>query len=102
MSRMAISPERDSDRCRPRGSVIVGMSRSSMVPSTGASRFDYFVELRRAADVERPHRQLGARLADRLGGDDADRLADVDRRTASEVTAVALGADALLGGADQR
>ena len=40
MSRMAISPERDSDRCRPRGSVIVGMSRNSIVPSTGASRFD--------------------------------------------------------------
>ena len=25
-----------------------------------------------AADVEGPHRELGARLADRLGGDDAD------------------------------
>ena len=60
------------------------------------------VELRRAADVEGPHRQLGARLADRLGGDDADRFADVDRRTAGEVTPVALGADALLRGADQR
>ena len=33
---------------------------------------------RRAADVERPHRQLRARLADRLRGDDADRLADFD------------------------
>src|SRR3546814_8159842 len=32
------------------------------------------VELRRAADVEGPHRQLGARLADRLRRDDADRL----------------------------
>ena len=31
-----------------------------------------------AAGVERPHRQLGARLADRLGGDDADRLAGAD------------------------
>ena len=30
-----------------------------------------------AARVERPHRQLRARLADRLGGDDADRLAEV-------------------------
>ena len=29
-----------------------------------------------AAGVERPHRQLRARLADRLGGDDADRLAE--------------------------
>ena len=60
------------------------------------------VELRRAADVEGPHRQLGARLADRLGGDDADRLADVDRRTAGEVAPVAFGANALLRRADQR
>ena len=60
------------------------------------------VELRRAADVEGPHRQLGARLADRLGGDHSDRFADVYRRTAGEVTSVALGADALLRRADQR
>ena len=31
-----------------------------------------------AADVERPHRQLRAGLADGLGGDDADRLAELD------------------------
>ena len=31
-----------------------------------------------AAGVERPHGELRARLADRLRGDDADRLADVD------------------------
>src|SRR5262249_22419962 len=30
------------------------------------------------AGVERTHGQLGARLADRLRGDDADRVADVD------------------------
>ena len=30
-----------------------------------------------AAGVERPHRQLRARLADRLRGDDADRVADL-------------------------
>ena len=52
-------------------------------------------EVRRAADVERTHRQLRARLTDRLRGDDADSLADVDRRTASEVAAVALGANAV-------
>ena len=60
------------------------------------------VELRRAADVEGPHRQLGARLADRLGGDHADRFADVDRRAAREVAPVAFAADALLGRAHQR
>ena len=32
---------------------------------------------RGAADVEGSHRQLGAGLADRLGGDDADRLAQI-------------------------
>src|SRR5205823_13001980 len=59
------------------------------------------IELRRAADVEGPHRQLRARFADRLGGDDADRLADVDRRAAREITPVALGADALARSAHQ-
>jgi hypothetical protein len=29
--------------------------------------------------VEGPHRELGAGLADRLGGDDADGLAELDR-----------------------
>src|ERR1700683_2713194 len=32
---------------------------------------------RHATGVEGPHGELGARLADRLGGDDADGLADV-------------------------
>ena len=45
---------------------------------------------RRSTDVERTHRELRTRLADRLAGDDADRLADVDLVAASEVTAVAL------------
>src|SRR5690606_25661506 len=60
------------------------------------------VDLRSAADVEGPHGQLRARLTDRLRRDHADRFADVDRRTAREVTAVALGANALLRLADQR
>jgi hypothetical protein len=42
-----------------------------------------------AAGVERPHRQLRARLADRLGGDDADRLARRDHLAGGEVAAVA-------------
>ena len=48
--------------------------------------------LRRATDVERTHGELGARLADRLGGNDAHRFADVDRRAPCEVAAVAGGA----------
>ena len=44
---------------------------------------------RRATDVERAHRELRARLADRLGGDDADRLADVDAVAAGEIAPVA-------------
>ena len=56
----------------------------------------------RAADVEGAHRELRARLADRLRGDHADRLADVDQRAAAEVAAVALGAHALARVAGQR
>ena len=55
----------------------------------------------RAADVERAHGELGAGLADRLGGDDADGFAELDRQAGREVAAVALGADAALGFAGQ-
>ena len=48
-------------------------------------------------DVERTHRELRARLADRLGGDDADGLADLDQLAAGEVAAVAAAADAAAG-----
>ena len=49
---------------------------------------------RRAADVERAHRQLRARLADGLRGDDADRQTHLDQLAGREVAAVALGAHA--------
>jgi phage tail tape-measure protein len=52
-------------------------------------------DLRRAADVEGAHGELGARLADRLGGDDADRLAQIDRRAARQIAPVAGCADAV-------
>ena len=55
------------------------------------------VSARDAAGVNRAHRELGARLADGLGGDDAHGRADVDRTTRGEVPAVALLADAVLG-----
>src|SRR5579862_10052113 len=56
----------------------------------------------RAADVERAHRELRARLADRLRGDDAHGLAHVHARAAAEVTAVAGCADAVAGVAGER
>src|SRR5690606_40344095 len=51
----------------------------------------------RTAHVEGPHGQLGARLTDRLRGDDADGLADVDRLAGRHGPAVAGAADADLG-----
>src|SRR5690606_5878522 len=46
--------------------------------------------------VERPHRQLRARLADGLRGDDADRLAHVDQLAGRQGPTVAGGADTEL------
>ena len=57
--------------------------------------------LRDAAHVERAHGELRARLADRLRGDDAHRLADVDGRAAGQIAAVALAAHAVGGLAGQ-
>ena len=55
-----------------------------------------------AADVESPHRQLRARLADRLGGDDADRHPLFHHRAGRQVHAVAQAADAERGLAGHR
>ena len=52
---------------------------------------------RRAADVERPHRQLGAGFADGLGGDDADRFAEFHELAGRQVASVALRANAAAG-----
>jgi catechol 2,3-dioxygenase-like lactoylglutathione lyase family enzyme len=43
---------------------------------------------RDATGVERAHRELRARLADRLRRDDADRLAELDQPPGREVAAV--------------
>src|SRR5690348_7182722 len=51
----------------------------------------------RAADVEGTHRQLGAGFADRLRGDHANRLADVDDVSARQVAPVAQRTYAELG-----
>ena len=56
--------------------------------------FRRLFQTRRTADVERTHRQLRARFADRLRGDDADRFADFNRSTGREVAAVTLDAAA--------
>ncbi len=53
------------------------------------------VDLRSTADVERAHGELRARLADRLGRDDAHRLAHVDRSAAGKIAPVALAAHAV-------
>ena len=50
--------------------------------------FRRFFETRRTADVECAHRQLCAWFANRLCGDDADSLADVDRATCGKVSAI--------------
>ena len=55
-----------------------------------------------AAGVEGPHGQLRARLADRLGGDDADGLAELDRLAGGQRQAVAGARDAELGVVGQR
>jgi hypothetical protein len=52
--------------------------------------------------MEGAHGELGARLADRLGGDDANGLAHVDRRAAGKIAPVALGANAVAGLAGER
>ena len=66
-------------------------SRTSPCPRCAVSSVDCSARPRAGAtDVERTHRELRARLADRLRGDDADRFADVDHAAAREVAAVAL------------
>src|SRR5207237_844373 len=59
---------------------------------------------RRAADVEGPHGQLRAGLADRLGGDDAYRLPELGQAPRAQVASVAHDADTALrlGGDDVR
>ena len=56
----------------------------------------------RATDVEGAHGQLRTGFANRLGSDHADGLAAVDHAAATQVTAIAMRADAETGLAGQR
>src|SRR5690606_12269753 len=51
----------------------------------------------RTTDVEGTHGQLGTRLTDGLGSNDAHRLTDVDLVATRQVTPITLGADAPAG-----
>ncbi len=71
-----------------------------VVHSQCASAFDFdAVDRRRTrcgtTDVERAHRELRARLTDRLRGDDAHGLALVDAMATAEITTVTLGTHAV-------
>jgi hypothetical protein len=55
-----------------------------------------------AADVEGTHGELGTRLADGLRGDDAHRLAGIHQIAASQVAAIAFGAQPPTRVAGQR
>src|SRR6185437_9509507 len=63
----------------------------------GADFVDFDVPRRGAADVKRAHRQLRTRLADALGGDDADGHPLFDQRTGRKIHAVAAAAHAERG-----
>ena len=55
----------------------------------------------RTADMERSHRQLRAGFADRLGGNDAGRFAQIHHLAGCQVAPIAFDADAALGLAGQ-
>ena len=57
---------------------------------------------RGATDVEGPHGQLGARLTNRLGSNHAHGFAGIHQLAATQITAVALGAQTIAGFAGQR
>ncbi len=60
------------------------------------------VALGHATGVERTHRELGSRLANGLGGDHADRLAQLDELVGREREPVTRGAHALDGVTGER
>ena len=104
-------PHRDRLVARGRrhldGAVDLGHDRLAL----GNARLEELLDARQAlgdvlagdaAGVERPHRQLRARLADRLGRDDPHRLAEVDEVAGGQVAAVAHAAHAVARRAGER
>ena len=95
-------PSASSIRTRPDASAIgatpLGTRASNSSADTRQTVRDVLTG--DAAGVEGTHGQLGAGLADRLGGDDADRLADVDQLAGGQRPAVAgrAGAERRLAG----
>ena len=79
--------------------------RRGKAHDTGAVSFDlrsHRRPRRRTTNVEGAHGELRSRLADRLRGNDADRLADVDHGTPAQIAAIAFGAQAVAGITGQR
>src|SRR5690242_5076520 len=92
-----------STRSRPATSAIGATplgARLEQLHDAGQAVGD--VLTRDTTGVEGAHRQLRARLADGLGGDDADRLTDVDGLAGGQRAAVAgrAGADLAVAGQD--
>ena len=89
-----------SMRTRPAISLMIpvrlGFLASKQLFNTGKTLGDV-LGAGNTAGVEGTHGQLGTGLADRLGGDDTDGLADGNRLAVGKVGAVALFADAVLG-----
>ena len=93
-------PLPSSSRCAPRRTSgpaggALGAAGLEQLDHAGQTAGDVLTG--HATGVEGPHRQLRAGLADRLGGDDADRLAELDRVAGGQRAAVAEAADAELG-----
>src|SRR5437879_2585600 len=113
MRRMSCGFADPSVRKSPAETVFPFSTLGRALCPTGHARFeelldareahrDVLADGRHAAGVERAHRELRARLADGLGGDDAHGLTGVHELAAREVASVAGAADAVLRVAAER
>ena len=93
------SPMRTTPEARARRAAPFGAAGLEQLDDAGQTAGDVLAG--DTTGVERPHRQLRAGLADRLGGDDADGLAELDRLAGGQRHGRSTGADAELGVARQ-